>query len=248
MHQRVAVVVTDGNAGIIDAYAADMSATVARSFRYFELLLVDNTGLGEVAGRLEDLLKQFPNMHLLKLSKRYAEEIAYTAALDHSIGDFVVSVDPDADPTALVPVFVHRCADGLDAVVRSSRPSRQRTRGASGSGARVLYRLLRAMTGYTIEPNTSHFCVLSRRVVNTITRIKDKEQYLKYLTAYMGCKHGTMAYERMSGAISEAARVVGVCLVRCRHDRRVRTSRCGCSPCRACWQASSACSIWSSCC
>jgi polyisoprenyl-phosphate glycosyltransferase len=192
----VAVVVTDGNAGIIDAYAADMSDTLARSFRYFELLLVDNTGLGEVAGRLEDLLKQLPNVRLLKLSKRYAEEIAFTAALDHSIGDFVVLMDPDTDPTALVPVFVHRCADGLDAVVGSY--DRRKEQGRLGQwGAAVFYRLLRAMTGYTIEPNTSHFCVLSRRVVNAITRIKDKERYLKYLTAYVGYKHGTIAYERI---------------------------------------------------
>ena len=199
----VAAVVTDVNAGIIEAYATDMSATLARSFRYFELLLVDNTGLGEVAGRLEELLKTLPNVRLLKLSKRYAEEIAYTAALDHSIGDFVVLMDPDTDPAALVPAFVHRCADGLDAVVGSY--DRRKEQGRVGQwGAAGFYRLLRAMTGYTIAPNTSHFCVLSRRVVNAITRIKDKERYLKYLTAYVGYKHGTIAYERIHrGAASK---------------------------------------------
>jgi polyisoprenyl-phosphate glycosyltransferase len=190
----VAVVVTDANAGIIEAYAADMNATLARAFRYFELLLVDNTGLGEVAGRLEDLLKQLPNVRLLKLSKSYAEEIAFTAALDHSIGDFVVLMDPDTDPPALVPVFVHRCADGLDAVVGAY--DRRKEQGRLGQwGAAIFYRLLRAMTGHTIPSNTSHFWVLSRRVVNAITRIKDKERYLKYLTAYVGYKHGTIEYE-----------------------------------------------------
>src|SRR5688572_9211063 len=97
----VAVVVTDANAGIIPAYAVEMSQILSGSFRYFELLLVDNTGIGEVAGRLEELLKQLPNVRLIKLSKPYAEEIAFTAALDHSIGDFVVLMDPDTDPTAL---------------------------------------------------------------------------------------------------------------------------------------------------
>jgi len=199
----VAVVVTESNAGIVEAYALEMSDTLARSFRYFELLLVDNTGLGAVAGRLEELLKQVPNVRLLKLSKQYAEEIAFTAALDHSIGDFVVLMDPDTDPTALVPVFVHRCAEGLDAVVGSY--DRRKEQGRLGQwGASVFYRVLRSMTGYSIDPNTSHFCVLSRRVVNAITRIKDKERYLKYLTAYVGYKHGTIPYERVHrGALSK---------------------------------------------
>ena len=223
----VAVVVTDANAGVIPAYAVEMSQVLSGSFRYFELLLVDNTGLGEVAGRLEELLKQLPNVRLIKLSKPYAEEIAFTAALDHSIGDFVVLMDPDTDPTGLVPAFVHRCAAGLDAVVGTY--DRRKEQGRLGHwGAAVFYRLLRSMTGNTIEPNTSHFRVLSRRVVNAITRIKDKERYLKYLTAYVGYKHGTIAYERIHrGAIAKprgfwASVVFGIDMIVTYSDKPLR--------------------------
>lgn len=129
----VAAVVTDGNARIIDAYAADMSAALARSFRYFELLLVDNTALGEVAGRLEDLLKQLPNVRVLKLSKRYAEEIAYTAALITASATSSCSWIPTRTQPRSCP---YSCTGARTGSTQSSaRTTVERSRGASASGA-----------------------------------------------------------------------------------------------------------------
>jgi len=193
----VAAVVNRGDSEI-EIYIRGILEVLGSHFHYFELLLIDNTGSGGMTGRIEELQKGLANIRLLKLSRTYEDEVAFTAALDHSIGDFLVLMDPNTDPPELVPEFVRRCqAGGLDAVI-GTYDRRKEQRPFRRFGAIAFYQLLRMMTGYTIQPNTSHFRVLSRRIVNAITRIKDKERYIKYLTEYVGYKHGHVPYDRIT--------------------------------------------------
>jgi dolichol-phosphate mannosyltransferase len=207
----VAAVVNAEDRDVIEAYVLDILGVLTRHYRYFELLLIDNTGASDLAAQLEALQHSLPNIRLIKLSRTYEEEIAYTAALDHSIGDFVVLMAPRTDPPELVPEFVQRCREGLDVVV--GRYDRRKEEGWLRHWAAArFYRLLQAMTGYAIEPNAALFRVLSRRVVNAITRIKDKERYLKYLTAYVGYKHRYVPYERLRRAPARKPRGWGEAL------------------------------------
>ncbi len=195
----VAAPVSDADAPVVEGFVDEVSRVLQENYRYYEILLVDNGAslLGGVTDQIEALQKRTPNIRHIKLSRAYEEEIVFSAALDHGIGDFVVLMDLNRDPPSLIPQLVETCASGHDAVI-GSYDKRRETGWLDRLGSRLFYRLSTAMTGYRIDPQAGNFRVLSRRLVNSITRIKSKNRYIKYLMEYVGYSHASVQYKRIN--------------------------------------------------
>ena len=56
------------------------------------------------------------------------------------------------------------------------------------------------MTGHAIDADVTEFRAFSRRIVNSLVRIKDRNLYMKYLTEYVGYKQAHLEYERIDRA------------------------------------------------
>lgn len=212
----VAAPVRDDDVDFIEEFVRETDAVMAAHFRYFEILLVDHGAGDRLIEAVEKIQKQIERIRLVRLSRAHHSEIAYYAALDCSIGDFVVLMDPDRDPPALIPQMIEQCAAGVDAVVGKTA---DKQRGfLQRIGSIVFYRLLGRLTGHRIDPDVTDFRAFSRRIVNSIVRIKDRNLYMKYLTEYVGYKQASLAYERISrsgrpeqvGILSAASRAISV--------------------------------------
>ena len=192
----VAAPVQERDVPILEGFVREAGAVLAARFSYYEILLVDHgTGDG-LARKVEELAREIPNLRLLRLSRSYDEEIAFFAALDCSIGDFVVLMDLDHDPPALIPEMISTCASGFDAVIgkttdKGPRPLVRRI------GSVLFYKLLGALTGHAMDPGATNFRAFSRRIVNSLVRIKERNLYMKYLTEYVGYKQTYIYYERI---------------------------------------------------
>ncbi|HKQ60055.1 MAG TPA: glycosyltransferase [Candidatus Polarisedimenticolaceae bacterium] len=189
------VVVTENDRDIVDALVEETQSAVAERFRYYELVLVDNASSDGTAERIQQLLRERPNLRLIRLSRRYEAETALAAALDHSVGDYVVLLEAQCDPPALIPPMVELAMAGSDVVI-AERRERTDESWLRGWAARLFYRMAGGMWGYTLVPNASNFRVFSRRVVNSIVQIKNKRRYLKYLNAVVGFRQTTVPYDR----------------------------------------------------
>lgn len=164
---------------------------LAASFANHELIVVDDgsrDGSGEVA---RELARGSQNLRSIQLSRSYGTEIAVAAGLDQAIGDFVAVLSPRlADPIEMLPRLVAAARDGTD-VVYVRRP---RARPRLGQGVlhwvatRLFYNLCRRLTGLEITDDASDFCLLSRRAVNSLTRMKEHNRVMSMLLAYTGFK------------------------------------------------------------
>jgi polyisoprenyl-phosphate glycosyltransferase len=165
--------------------------TLSKSYDFYELLLVDNSSPFEVQAYVLDLQRRLPNVRLLRLSRRYSSEIAIAAALDHCIGDYVVTMDL-ADPTDLVPVLVSKATAGFDVVIaeRQGAPRTLLERAISVP----LYRLASRILGFALHPDESYFRVFSRRLVNSVVRIRSKNRYLSCLNGIVGFQQCSIVY------------------------------------------------------
>src|SRR4051794_3608994 len=101
----VCAVLTDDLGGF-EQFLAETSRILSAHFRYHELLLIDNASELGVALRVQAWLHQTPSVRLLRLSRRYSHEIALAAALDNSIGDYVVVMDMANDPPSMIPELI----------------------------------------------------------------------------------------------------------------------------------------------
>ncbi|HZS04866.1 MAG TPA: glycosyltransferase [Blastocatellia bacterium] len=190
------LVVLKNDRDIIDDFIQETTQILSQTCRYYEVLLIDNgstDGTGEVVQALQ---KRIPNLRLLRLSRSHDTETALAAALDNSLGDYVVIMHPAYDPPAMIPVLLEQAVLGYDVVIaelrqRDAQPFLRR------SLAVLFYKIASRLLRYRLQPNATHFRVFSRQVVNSLTKIGSKSRYLKYLNALVGFRQTHIQYERV---------------------------------------------------
>jgi dolichol-phosphate mannosyltransferase len=176
----------------IDQFLAETSEVLSERFQYHELLLIDNA-LDRIVGvRMHDWQQRTPNLRLLRLSRRYNQEIALAAALDNSIGDYVVVMDIASDPPSMIPDLITTAMSGHDVVIAERRcedePLIRRWL------SRSFYRVATVLLGYPLRSNATYFRAFSRRAVNSLIRIRSKNRYLRCVNGMVGFSQATIPH------------------------------------------------------
>jgi dolichol-phosphate mannosyltransferase len=154
---------------------------------------------------LQNLQHRIPNIRLLRLTRRYSIEVALAAALDHCIGDYVILIDPLHHPPELIPQLVHRASEGSDSVAAIAVRQENFVERVI---TRRIYRIASHILGFPLLPTESYYTVFSRRLVNSIVRIRSKNRYLSYLNASVGLQQGTIIFETSSPRPNTGRRLI----------------------------------------
>jgi dolichol-phosphate mannosyltransferase len=194
----VSVVAPLGNdAEIVEEFVTETLAVLGAHYANYELTLVDDGSQDDTVERVKRLLPRERCIRLIRLSRRFGEEIAISAGLDSVIGDFVVVMLPDTDPPALIPRIVEQSRRG-SGVVFGIRASRRGEPAILRAGAAFFYWFADRILGLGLPRNSTHFRVLSRQAVNAVIQIKDRFRYLRTLSAYVGYDNQSFVYETIS--------------------------------------------------
>lgn len=191
--------VADNDCEILNKKISEIFKILDSNYRYFEILVVDNGSLDGSDLIIKKLQEKIPNLRLLILSRSYHLEIAYSAALDNAIGDYVVLIDIISDPPALIPKLVSKAAEGNDVVV-AEREHRRSDTLSERLFAHIFYFLTGKFLGFKFSSASSYYRVLSRRAVNSVIKIKSKNRYLKYFTMLVGFKDVAVPYQKLPRA------------------------------------------------
>ena len=199
----VCAVLTDDLA-CVDSFLAEISGTLAERFRYHELLLIDNDADSAVSDAVQNWQRRVPNVRLLRLSRRYSTEIALAAALDNSIGDYVVVAEIGVDPVQMIAPMVEAAIGGHDVVIAEC----DRRVGSRFEKWMVslFCRTASLLLGYTLRPNATYFRAFSRKAVNSLVRIRSKNRYLRCLNGMVGFNQTSIPYQRLEGSTGTRGR------------------------------------------
>lgn len=163
----------------------------------YEIVLVNDGSKDNTLEIMKALASKNQNLRIIELSRNYGREIAMTAGLEASIGDYVVLMDSDMqDPPEVIPQLLSKLLEEQLDVVYAARASREGESFLKKFTSRLFYRLAGSMTGLTIPDNAGDFRVFSRRVVNSVISLKEHNRYLKMLYAYVGYRVGSVSFER----------------------------------------------------
>lgn len=190
------VAIVQNDTDIIQSFITDTSTVLSANYQYYELLIIDNGSTDGSDGMIEKMQKELPNIRAMRLSRSYNLEIALASALENSIGDYVVILDANCDPPSLIPSMIEEAISGYDVVI-AERMQRDEESLLEVQLKIIFYKLAGRILGYSLHPNASYFRVFSRRVVNSITQIKNKSRYLKYFIAWAGYKQKYFPYQRV---------------------------------------------------
>nr|WP_171972120.1 glycosyltransferase family 2 protein [Vibrio panuliri] len=132
----------------------------------------------------------------VSLSRNFGKESAMSAGLEYSRGKAVVIIDADLqDPPELIPQMMAKWREGFD-VVNMQRRERHGETWFKRQSAAMFYRLLNGLTKSAIPENVGDFRLLSRRVVEHINRMPERNRYMKGIFAWPGFHQYTMQFDR----------------------------------------------------
>lgn len=150
------------------------------------------------------LLKRFqagePAVGFLRLSRNFGKEAAMSAGLQLARGQAVVVIDADLqDPPELIPRMLDAWRQGAD-LVNMRRRDRNGETWFKRRTAYLFYRLINRLSEVPIPEEVGDFRLLSRRAVDSLNEMPERNRFMKGLFAWIGYAQITLDYDRQPRA------------------------------------------------
>lgn len=169
----------------------------------WEILLVDDGSDDDSAEYIKEFMRQKPHIRLMKLSRNFGKEAAMTAGLEHTRGDAAIVLDADLqDPPEHIQTMVDCWLSGVDVVLMQRRSRAGETLFKRWS-AHLFYRLLNKTSRTKIPVDTGDFRLMSRKAINALLLLKERNRYMKGLYAWVGMPTQVIQYDREARAAGE---------------------------------------------
>ena len=159
-------------------------------------LYVDDGSRDDTFEIMQSLRAADPRVGTLKLSRNFGKELAMTAGLDHCDADAVVMIDADLqDPPELIADFVAKWREGYD-VVYGTRSSRAGETALKKMTSSAFYRVMERLSDKPIPRDTGDFRLMSRRVVDALKLVRERQRFMKGLFTWVGYRQFSLVYDR----------------------------------------------------
>ena len=161
-----------------------------------EIVYVNDGSTDDSWKQLQMLPTSFSEHTLVALSRNFGKESAVSAGLEHCRGDAVILIDSDLqDPPELIPTMLNKWQEGAD-VVNMKRRTRDGESWFKKRSASVFYKLINRLSDTPIPENVGDFRLISRRVVDHINELPEKNRYMKGLLAWPGFQQEEILFDR----------------------------------------------------
>lgn len=163
----------------------------------FEVVFIDD-GSRDGSGKLLDLLSDRDGRYkVIHFSRNFGHQAALQAGLDAARGSAVVLMDSDLqDPPELISRFIEEWREGYEVVyaIRKKRKESVWKRAAYN----IFYRTMRFIAEVEAPLNAGDFCLMDRRVVDTLVALRERNRFLRGLRSWVGFRQIGVEYERDS--------------------------------------------------
>jgi dolichol-phosphate mannosyltransferase len=162
----------------------------------YEIVLVEDGSPDRTWEAICRLAEKDSRVVGLQLSRNHGHQLAVTAGLVHVQGERVLIIDSDLqDPPELLPEMMRLMNEGADNVY-GQRLSRKGVPVWKKWCYKTYYRLLSALAGCEIPPDTGDFRLISRRVVDLVKEMPEHHRFLRGMISWLGFKQVAVQYHR----------------------------------------------------
>lgn len=168
----------------------------AKSEMEVEFIFIDDGSRDQTIAILKDFAKIDSRVNILSFSRNFGHQIAVTAGIDAARGDAVVVIDADLqDPPHVIWQMIAKWREGYDVVygTRTERPGETAFKLVT---ARYFYRFLNRMSDTPIPLDTGDFRLMSRRVVDALKSMPEKDRFIRGMVSWIGFKQTKLPYKR----------------------------------------------------
>ena len=160
-----------------------------------EILYVDDGSRDDSAQLLRLLRITHDSVSVLRLSRNFGKEAALTAGLEAAGGECVIIIDADLQhPPEAIPAMLEAWRQGAD-VVNMRRRSREGETWFKRAAAHAFYRMLNRLSDIPIPEDVGDFRLFSRRAVDALNRLQERNRFMKGLFAWIGFRQATLDFD-----------------------------------------------------
>lgn len=183
---------------------ARVAAVAERAGLAWELVVADDGSTDGTRELLRQMAARDPRVKPVMLSRNFGHTPAYLAAMEHTTGDWVVVMDSDLqDEPEVIPDMLAIARTGLDVVyaIKAKRQEGVLMRAAFS----LYYRLAGRLSAVPQPAHAGPFCLMSRRVVEEIRRLPERNMFFPGVRSYVGFRQAGIQVERPARA--DASRI-----------------------------------------
>ncbi|HXO98961.1 MAG TPA: glycosyltransferase family 2 protein [Luteibacter sp.] len=190
------VVPAYNEAQVIQSFHERLAAVLDGIEASAHVIYIDDGSQDDTWSLLLALAERDPRVEAMRLSRNFGKEAALTAGLDHANADAVVVIDADLqDPPELIPALIERWREGNDVVyaTRGERDGETRTKKITSA---AFYRVMERLSDTPLPRDTGDFRLLSRRAVDALRELRERQRFMKGLFAWIGYRQTAVTYHR----------------------------------------------------
>ncbi len=175
------------------SFFTDTLDLLKEKYTDYELVVVANGLHDDDIDKLQPLLTLYPCIRIIRLARKYNQEVATFAAVESAIGDYVVVASPLNDPPEVIGQMVDRLEAGNDIMFGVSEVPLPYPILAQ-LGRKWFFWYSGHYLEIDIPINATYLMGMNRRAVNALTQIKGQHRHIRHISAKVGFKTDTINY------------------------------------------------------
>jgi len=166
-----------------------------------EIVFIDDGSKDKTADRIKFFQQSYSNKEfkitLIQLTRQFGKESAILAGLDfiNKKYDAAILIDSDLQhPPEKIKDMINPWIEGFD-IVSAVRDDRKSDPFLRGLFAKIFYKIFNlAVDKFSSSSGVGDFCLISNRVVDTLTNMREYNRFSKGLLPWTGFKHIFISY------------------------------------------------------
>ena len=173
----------------------------SEKFRY-EIVFVDDGSTDGSAACVKELAASDDRVRLVSLSRNFGTQMAIFAGLEYARGDAVIVMDADLQhPPALALEMIDLWLEGYE-VVYAVRDENKDVGFFRKMASSTFSWIFESLIDLNIDRNACDFRLLDRKVVQTVTGMRERSRFFRGLVSWAGFRQTGVSYvaeKRFSG-------------------------------------------------
>jgi len=171
----------------------------------FELLFIDDGSVDGSLQTIKALARQDCKVRYISLSRNFGHQAALTVGIDYAHGDAIILMDSDLQhPPELIPGLLKHWEDGHQ-IVYTIRKTTHDISFFKKSTADLFYKIVNLVSQVQIDPNSSDFRLIDRKVQQAIKQNPESERFYRGMMKWVGFRQKSVEFDadkRFSGTSS----------------------------------------------
>ena len=173
----------------------------------YSIIFVNDGSADSTPDRIKALAKDHgpDKIKYIFFSRNFGKEAAIYAGLCASKGDYAALMDCDLQhPPYMLPQMLSVLDRGDADICAARRVSRNGEPRLRSFFSRRFYTIINKLSDVKLEPNVSDYRLMTRKVVNAIISLPERERFTKGLFSWVGFKTEWFDYENVERAAGKS--------------------------------------------